>query len=137
MFDKLTAHNEEAIILHNQIRKIFKEESQNFFNERLKWKSDVKMQMDQQDRIINGVTKVTDRCKNRLELTLETLASLTESVIMMHMVQQNLTEDITKVNLISTKPEHDLILKDRQTTVSPEKKKLKPGEVDAINLEME
>ena len=27
MFDKLTAHNEEAIVLHNQIRKIFKEES--------------------------------------------------------------------------------------------------------------
>ena len=28
--------------MHNEVRKIFKEESENFFNERLKWKTDVK-----------------------------------------------------------------------------------------------
>ena len=38
---------------------------------------------------------------------------------------------MSKVNLISQKPEHDLILKDRQCTLSPDKKG------PAINLEME
>ena len=33
-----------------------------------------------------------------------------------------MTEDILKVNLISAKPEHDLILKDRKTTIPAEQK---------------
>lgn len=42
-----------------------------------------------------------------------------------------------KVNLISTKPEHDLILKDRQTTLAPNHQQVRKGLVAATNLEME
>lgn len=31
MFDKLTASNEAAVILHEEVREIFKKESQTFF----------------------------------------------------------------------------------------------------------
>lgn len=70
----MTASNEEAIILHNEVRKIFKEESENFFADRLKWKTDVKIHMDSQDRLIEGITRVNENCKNKLSVTLETLA---------------------------------------------------------------
>jgi len=41
MHDSLFAQNEEAIKLHNEVKKIFKEESESFFADRLKWKTDV------------------------------------------------------------------------------------------------
>ena len=41
MFDRLTLSNQEAIRMHNEIKKVFKEESEAFFAERIKWKSDV------------------------------------------------------------------------------------------------
>ena len=41
MFDTLSEQNAKAIELHNQVKKVFKEESENFFAERLKWKTDV------------------------------------------------------------------------------------------------
>ena len=41
MFDTLSEQNAKAIELHNQVKKVFKEESETFFAERLKWKTDV------------------------------------------------------------------------------------------------
>ena len=41
MFDELFAQNQAAIVLHNRVEKIFQEESENFFAERIKWKTDV------------------------------------------------------------------------------------------------
>ena len=40
-FEELFAQNEEAICKHNEIKRVFEQESQAFFLERLKWKSDV------------------------------------------------------------------------------------------------
>ncbi len=39
-YNKLFAANEAAVILHNEVKRIFEEESNNFFSERLKWKTD-------------------------------------------------------------------------------------------------
>ena len=41
MYDDLFAKNDEAIKMHDNVQQIFKEESENFFSERLKWKTDV------------------------------------------------------------------------------------------------
>lgn len=45
-FDTLFESNEKAVVLHNKIAKTFEEESNTFFSERLKWKSDAKMVND-------------------------------------------------------------------------------------------
>ena len=42
MFDSLTAQNQQSIDLYNEVKKVFAEESENFFAERLRWKTDVK-----------------------------------------------------------------------------------------------
>ena len=42
MYDSLFAQNESAIVLHNEVRRIFKDEAEKFFADRLKWKTDVK-----------------------------------------------------------------------------------------------
>ena len=42
MFTELSASNMEAIKLHTEVKRVFKDESEAFFSERLKWKSDVK-----------------------------------------------------------------------------------------------
>lgn len=39
-YNKLFASNEAAVVLHNEVKRIFEEESKNFFSERLKWKTD-------------------------------------------------------------------------------------------------
>lgn len=41
MFDRLTLSNQEAIKMYYEIKRVFKEESEAFFAERIKWKSDV------------------------------------------------------------------------------------------------
>ena len=40
MFHKLFESNEAAIILHNEVQRVFKKEAQEFFDARLRWKSD-------------------------------------------------------------------------------------------------
>ena len=45
--EALFAKNEECIKANLEIKEIFKKESDAFFSERLKWKSDVKMQVDE------------------------------------------------------------------------------------------
>ena len=62
IFDSLTASNNEAIKLHNDVKKVFKDESESFFAERLKWKTDVQSQINQQDKEISHVQKVADLC---------------------------------------------------------------------------
>lgn len=45
MFDDLFAKNELAIKMHDNVEQVFKNESENFFSERLKWKTDVQSQI--------------------------------------------------------------------------------------------
>lgn len=40
MYDVLFKQNNEAIVLHKHVEKIFKEESESFFQERNRWKTD-------------------------------------------------------------------------------------------------
>ena len=40
MYDILFKQNSEAIALHKQVEKVFKKESESFFTERHRWKSD-------------------------------------------------------------------------------------------------
>ena len=87
--------------------------------------------MVDQDKQISQVTKTANICTGKIKVSNESIAALTESVIILHMVQQNINNDMSKINLISTKPVHDLILKDRKPTLSPGKK----GE--QVNIEME
>ena len=48
-YDKLFASNEAAVILHEEVREIFKCEAQTFFEDRIKWKTDAKHKIDLQD----------------------------------------------------------------------------------------
>lgn len=48
-YDKLFASNEAAVILHEEVRVIFKHEAQTFFEDRIKWKTDAKHKIDLQD----------------------------------------------------------------------------------------
>ena len=45
-YDILFKSNVEAIKKHDEVKMIFEKESQAFFSERLKWKSDVAQQME-------------------------------------------------------------------------------------------
>ena len=87
--------------------------------------------MVDQDKQISQVTKTANMCTSKIKVSNESIAALTESVIILHMVQQNINNDMSKINLISTKPVHDLILKDRKPTLSPDKKGAQ------VNIEME
>ena len=46
-FAALFESNEEAMKMHDEIKRIFNEESQTFFAERLKWKSDAQQEIEQ------------------------------------------------------------------------------------------
>ena len=48
-YDKLFDSNEAAIILHDEVREVFKKEASDFFAERIKWKTDAKHKIDLQD----------------------------------------------------------------------------------------
>ena len=67
--------------------------------------------------MIECVKHVADECSKKMNQQTRTLGTLADGVIMLHMVQENITKDMSKVNLISNRTEHDLILKDRQPTL--------------------
>ena len=56
MFDDLFEQNAHAIVLHNEVKKIFKEESEAFFSERQRWKTDAQKQIHEQDVLIRANT---------------------------------------------------------------------------------
>lgn len=54
-YDALFEECEKCNGENEKIKKIFAEEANSFFNERLKWKSDAKQQLEQQTRQIKEV----------------------------------------------------------------------------------
>lgn len=41
-YDGLYESNEAAIVLHNEVKRVFEKEAQDFFADRIKWKTDAK-----------------------------------------------------------------------------------------------
>ena len=73
MYDRLFAANEAAVVLHEEVRKIFKEESQSFFDERIKWMTDARQAAAMQDSAIEGIRRVADEVRRKTDLSLSTM----------------------------------------------------------------
>jgi len=57
-YEALFLKNEAAIVLHNEVKRVFEEESKNFFNDRLKWKSDSQKQIEEQEKKLRHLFQV-------------------------------------------------------------------------------
>ena len=65
-FEELKKQNEHAIEMHNKIERIFKSESEAFFMERLKWKTDAQSQIVAQDRKLTECITLSERLNRRV-----------------------------------------------------------------------
>ena len=68
MFDQLSKQNNEAITLHNEVKKVFEEESQNFFTERIKWKSDANNKILGQGKVLDQMKSTMADLQNKFKL---------------------------------------------------------------------
>ena len=113
MYDKLFKKNEEAIAMHNEIKMIFKKESEDFFLARKKWLGDLQIRMNKQDKLIDNNMKKHSEVTRKLKFTTDAITNLSDSVILIHLVQKNITSDMRQIELLQERPEHDFLLKDR------------------------
>ena len=109
LYDILFKQNNEAIILHNEVRRVFKEESEAFFTERLKWKTDVQAEMEKQNKRLNECVRSADNLSLQVSDAVDSLSMITDSIVLLHMVQENICKDMTRVNLMGTKAEKDIM----------------------------
>ena len=116
MYDKLFAKNEEAIVMHNEIKMIFKKESEDFFLARKKWLGDLQIRLNKQDKLIDNNMKKHTEVTRKLKFTTDAITNLSDSVILVHLVQKNITSDMRQIELLQERPEHDFLMKDRQRT---------------------
>lgn len=113
MFTELSASNMEAIKLHTEVKRVFKDESEAFFSERLKWKSDVKKQTDNQDKLIQMLKSDHKLLSTNVHSVASSFQNLTDCVMLTHLVVNTMSEDLRKVDVMGQVPSHDILFKDR------------------------
>ena len=65
--------------------------------------------MADQDLKLDVCIKLSENVRDRFSVTMNSITELLDCTILMHMVQQNITNDLAKVNLLAHKTEHELI----------------------------
>ena len=81
-FDELKKQNEEAIVMHNKIEKIFKTESEAFFLERLKWKTDAEKKINLQDVKLNECLSLSERLNRKVTDSTTSMTSLVDCILL-------------------------------------------------------
>ena len=109
MYDDLFASNQEAIKLHNEIKRVFEDESAAFFSERHKWKSDASKTMQKQETMLLQVKALAETLSSKVSTVMSTTSGVLDSTIITHMCIKNITNDLKQVNLISQRPEAELL----------------------------
>lgn len=109
-YDKLFESNEAAVILHNKVQAVFKKEAQEFFADRIKWKTDLKTTIDHQDVRMDRVIAMMEQSRREVVNCTGSFSSLTDCVIMQHLLQENIINDLRQVGIMGAKTERELML---------------------------
>ena len=67
--------------MNEEIRNVFRNESQSFFSERLKWKTDVARQMEEQDNLIKKIDRISNDNNLRINCCVDSVSSLIDTSI--------------------------------------------------------
>ena len=73
MYDTLFQKNEEAIKMHNEVKMIFKKESEEFFNARRKWLGDLQIRMKKQDKCIESLEQKYKEASRQFKFTTDAI----------------------------------------------------------------
>lgn len=94
--------------MHNEIKKIFVEESKSFFSERLKWKSDAMQEIETQNQRINKFESVTKDLAKRLHDYTGGFMNMTDSVLMMFLIVRNISTSMKSLNVMAATREQSM-----------------------------
>ena len=85
-YDKLFESNEASMVLYREVQEVFKKEAQEFFADRIKWKTDIKSTIDQQDVKMGQVIALMEQSRSEVGNCTESFSLLTDCVIMQHLL---------------------------------------------------
>ena len=95
--------------MHAKMEKTFKDESEAFFAERRKWKSEFVKTCERQDMVIN---EAVQRVKKNEEVVVDVdvfMKRITEIQMISQLVMNENIKDLKSINLYGSMPIHDMI----------------------------
>ena len=109
VFDKQNRQAIEAIESNNEIKRIFTEESQAFFSERIKWKQEFMTVADNQNVRLEHNTEILKKLETQNEALRKIMVNMVEVLTISAKVQRQAIFDLKKVNVMG-KSTHNEIL---------------------------